>query len=88
MRVLAEQESQPVGHQETAREVHYALVEYLSRRPDLGLDKMLLNMALQPANPFDLLGRRNFRKGFVLVMLVALGLAATFAYFNFLAGGQ
>ncbi len=88
MRHLAEQNSQFAAPNEAAREVHHALLQYLSRRPDLGFDKMLLNMALQPANPFNPQGRRNFRKGFVLVMLVALGLAATFAYFNFLAGGQ
>ncbi len=88
MRRLAEENSQDTARQETAREVHRALVQYLSRRPDLGLDKMLLNMALQPANPFDPKGRRDARKGFVLFLLVAIGLAATFVYFNFLAAGQ
>lgn len=88
MRELAEQNSPPAAHRETTREVHRALVQYLSWRPDLGLDKMLLNLALEPASPFDSQGRRTFRKGFVLVVLVALGLAATFVYFNFLAGGR
>jgi len=73
---------------EAACEVHQALVQYLSRRPDLGLEKMLLNLALEPASPFDPQARRNFKKGFVLVLLIALGLAATFFYLNFLAGGQ
>ncbi len=85
---LAEQNSQEAAHQETARGVHQSLVEYLSQRPDWGLDKMLLNLALEPASPFDPKGRRNFRKGFVLLFLVASGLAATFVYFNFLAAGQ
>jgi hypothetical protein len=49
---------------------------------------MLLNLALEPASPFDPKGRRSFRKGFLLFLLVAIGLAATFVYFNFLAAGQ
>ena len=88
MRQLAEQNSQDSAHQETARGVYQSLVQYLSQRPDCGLDKMLLNLALDPASPFDPKGRRNFRKGFILLLLVASGLAATFVYFNFLAAGQ
>lgn len=88
MRHLAEQNSQHVTPQETARGVHQALVEYLSQRPDWGLDKMLLKLALEPTSPFDPKGRRNFRKGFVLFLLVVTGLTATFVYFDFLAGGQ
>ena len=80
--------SVPREHEETAREVHHRLVSYLSGRPDLGLDKMLLNLALEPANPFDPKRKRKFKKGFVLVLLVALALAATFVYFNFFPGAQ
>jgi hypothetical protein len=79
---------QTVARNEGARDVDQALVQYLSRRPDLGLEKMLLNLALEPASPFDPQARRNFKKGFVLALLIALGLAATFLYFNFLIGGQ
>ncbi len=74
--------------EETTHEVHHRLVSYLSGRPDLGLDKMLLNLALEPANPFDPKRKRKFRKGCVLVVLVALALAATFVYFNFFPGAQ
>ncbi len=74
--------------EETTREVHRRLVSYLSDRPDLGLDKMLSNFALDPANPFDPKRKRKFKKGFVLVLLVALALAATFVYFNFFPGAQ
>jgi capsular polysaccharide biosynthesis protein len=77
-----------LAREEAAREVHQALVQYLSRQSDLGLDKMLLNLALEPASPFDPQARRNFKKGFVLALLIALGLAVTFFYFNFFAGGQ
>lgn len=85
---LAEENAQLAGPKESVRGGHQALVEYLSQRPDWGLDKMLLNLALEPASPFDPKGRRNFRKGFVLFLLVVTGLTATFVYFNFLAGGQ
>ena len=73
-----------VGSQpRTAAEVHAALANYLRHRPDVGLDKLLLELALDPASPFDPRGRRRLRKGFVLIMLVAMGIAATFVYFNF-----
>jgi hypothetical protein len=64
-------------------EVHAALEDYLRRRPDVGLDKLLLGLALDPASPFNPQGRRRLRKGFVLLMLVATGITATFVYFNF-----
>jgi hypothetical protein len=78
----------PREQEETTREVRERLVGYLSHRPDLGLDKMLLNLALEPANPFDPKRKRKFKKGFVLVLLVGLALAATFVYFNFFPGAQ
>jgi hypothetical protein len=67
-----------------AAEVHGALGNYLGRRPDVGLDKLLLDLALDPASPFDPQGRRRLKKGLVLVVVVAVGLAGTFIYFNFL----
>ena len=88
MRHSVDNNPQTLPRDEAAREIHQALVKYLSRRPDLGLEKMLLNLALEPASPFDPQARRNFKKGFVLAILIALGLAVTFFYFNFFAGGQ
>ena len=88
MRHSFDNNPQTPAHDEPLRKVHQALVLYLSRRPDLGLEKMLLNLALEPASPFDPQARRNFKKGFVLALLIALGLVATFFYFNFFAGGQ
>ena len=64
-------------------QIQPALRDYLGRRRDLGLDRLLLDLALDPASPFDPRGRRRLRKGFVLIMLVATGIAATFVYFNF-----
>ena len=88
MRHSVDNNPQTLPPHEAAREVQQALVQYLSRRPDLGLETMLLNLALEPASPFDPKGRRNFRKGFVLFLLVVAGLTATFVYFNLLAAGQ
>jgi hypothetical protein len=70
------------SQQGSRAEVHAALTNYLRRQPDVGLDQLLLNLALDPASPFDPQGRRRLRKGFVLIMLVATGIAATFVYFN------
>ena len=64
-------------------EIYAALTNYLRRRPDVGLDRLLLDLALDPASPFDPQGQRRLKKGFVLVALVATGIAATFVYFNF-----
>ena len=64
-------------------EVRAALANYLIRRPDVGLHKLLLDLALNPASPFDPHGRRRLKKGFVLAVLVAAGLLGTFVYFNF-----
>ena len=64
-------------------EIHAALTNYLKRWPDIGLDKLLLDFALDPASPFDPQGRRTLKKGFVLVVVVAVGLAGAFIYFNF-----
>ena len=87
MRHFVDSNPQTLARDEAACEVHQALLHYLSRRPDLGLEKMLLNLTLEPASPFDPQARRNFKKGFVLALLIGLGLAGTFFYFNFLAGG-
>jgi len=83
-----ENNARNLAGKEATREVHQALVQYLSRRPDLGLEKMLLNLAFEPASPFDPQARKNFKKGFGLFLLIVSGLASTFVYFNFLAGGQ
>jgi len=88
MRSSVQTNSRPAARAQTTREVHQALVRHLSQRPDLGLDKVLLDLALEPGSPFDPQRGRKFRKGFVLALFVALGLAASFVYFNFLGAGQ
>ena len=88
MRPSFQASSQPAAGGQTTREVRQALVHHLSQRPDLGLDKVLLDLALEPASPFDPQRQRKFRKGFVLAVSVALGLAASFVYFNFCGACQ
>ena len=88
MRPSLQTNSQAAAGGQTTREVHQTLVHHLSQRPDLGLDKVLLDLALEPASPFDPQRQRKFRKGFVLVLFVALGLVASFVYFNFCGAGQ
>jgi len=68
---------------ESAADFHMALANCLSRQPDVGLGKFLLDWALDPPSPFDPHGRRRLKRGFVLVVLAAAGIAETFVYFNF-----
>lgn len=58
------------------------LADYFRARRDLGFWKSIIDMILEPQNPFEPTMRRNPRKGFVLLMvLVGLPFVA-FAYFN------
>jgi hypothetical protein len=76
-------ESRPEASGQTTQEVYWALTGYLEQRPDFGFQNMLLNLALEPASPFDPKQVRRFKKGFVLAVFLALAFAATFIYFNF-----
>ena len=59
------------------------LTRYLNGRSDLGFWKSILNLVLEPQNPFEPEKRRGPRKDFALVaVLVGLPLGA-FIYFNF-----
>lgn len=59
------------------------LVGCFKTRRDLGIWKSILDLILEPQNPFEPAMRRNSRKGFVLV-IVLLGLpVGAFLYFNF-----
>jgi hypothetical protein len=56
--------------------------DYLDTRPETGLTRMLLNLALEPANPFKPDGSRNFRKGFGLVTVFSAAFIAWLVWFN------
>jgi hypothetical protein len=67
----------------TAKEMHESLVKYLEGRRDLGFWKGLLDLVLEPQNPFEPEKRRETSKDFVLAaVLIGLPIGAFF-YFNF-----
>ena len=76
-------ESRPEAGGQTTREVYGALTGYFQQRRDFGIQKIFLNLALEPASPFDPKQVRRFKKGFVLAVFLALAFAATLIYFNF-----
>jgi hypothetical protein len=76
-------ESRTETRGQTTHEVYRALTGYLEQRPDFGFQKIFLNLALEPASPFDPKQSRRLKKGFVLAVFLALALAAAFFYFNF-----
>lgn len=55
---------------------------YLGRRPEIGFTRMLLNFAFEPQYPFKPDARRNFRKGFVLAVVVFTAFIAWLLWFN------
>ena len=65
-----------------AKPAYLSLRQYLMTRPDIGALKALLDLALEPANPFDPKASRSPRRWFVLFSLLsALGVGC-FMYFN------
>jgi hypothetical protein len=66
----------------TANEVHSWLRDYFDLRPDIGLGKTILSLALHPRNPFDSRARRKPRAGFVLGVVLFATAAICFCYFN------
>jgi hypothetical protein len=65
-----------------SKDVHAALCQYLRTRPDLGARKAVLDVALEPQNPFEPSAARTPRRWFVLLALIAMLLLASFAYFG------
>ncbi len=63
-------------------EPFHHLAEYLDTRPELGLRRMLANLALEPRDPFKPEGRRTFRKGFIMAAFFLTAFVAWFAWFN------
>ena len=56
--------------------------DYFRSRPDIGFLKMLLDLALEPRDPFKLWERRRWKKGFVTVLLFVLAALGWFGYFS------
>ncbi len=55
---------------------------YFKARNDIGFANMLLDLALQPRDPFKPWERRKFKKGFVATMLLPVVAVAWFIYFS------
>lgn len=57
-------------------------VKYFKSRPDIGFGKLLLDVALEPRNPFKPWEPRKMKKGFVAAVLFLLMACVWFAYFS------
>ncbi len=51
---------------------HQLFEDYFSSRPDIGFTKMLLDLVLEPRNPFKPWEPRKAKKGFVVAVLFLL----------------
>jgi hypothetical protein len=65
------------------REMQAWIEESLARRPDIGLRRALMNIVLEPQNPFDSQARRKPRVAFALGALLFAAAVICFCYFNF-----
>ena len=72
-----------MARERTAKEIHGMLVKYFRSRPDLGLWKSIVDLLLQPKNPFEPQLRRRPRRDFVLLVVLAGMPVGAFVYFNF-----
>ena len=72
-----------MSKEHTAEEVYGMLAKYFSSRPDLGLWKSILDVVLQPKNPFEPQLRRRPRRDFALLVVLAGMPVGAFVYFNF-----
>lgn len=65
-------------------EVRSLVRGHLRKRRDLGLGKLIVDLMLEPRDPFEPKKRRLARKAFVLIASSLLALAGVFACFNLL----
>lgn len=72
-----------MAKERTAKEIRGMLVKYFRSRPDLGLWKSILDLMLEPKNPFEPEMRRRPRRGFILVIVLSGMPVGVFVYFNF-----
>lgn len=66
----------------TKSEVRKLLRARLKRCPELGLSNLIVNMVLEPPDPFKPKKRRLPRKGFVLVAASLVSVVGVFIAFN------
>ncbi len=60
------------------------IVRYFKSRPDIGIGKLLLDVALEARDPFKSWEPRKLKKGFLAAVLVLLLAAAWFGFWNIL----
>jgi hypothetical protein len=63
-------------------EAHAWVEELLKGRPDIGLRKVVMNVAIEPQNPFDAAARRNLRLGFIVAGVLLFATLGVLIYFN------
>lgn len=61
---------------------HELCAEYFRSRSDIGFIKALLDVALDPRDPFKPWERRKLRKGFAATILLLLVSLVWFGYFS------
>ena len=61
---------------------HKLFGNYFKSRPDVGFSKLLLDLTLDPRDPFKPWEQRKLRKGFVASALLLLVALAWFGYFS------
>jgi hypothetical protein len=61
---------------------HKLFEDYFRSRSDIGFIKMLLDVALEPRDPFKPWERRRWKKGFVGALLFVLTALGWFGYFS------
>jgi hypothetical protein len=64
-------------------EMQKRIEESLAECPDIGLRRAVVNIVLQPRNPFDSRASRKPRTGFLLCAALFAAAAVCFCYFNF-----
>ncbi|HTV56639.1 MAG TPA: hypothetical protein VMI06_17210 [Terriglobia bacterium] len=60
------------------------LVRYLEGRTEIGFWRLVVNLACEPRSIFKPNERRKVRKPFAVFIFTVFGLAAWFAWFNFI----
>ena len=83
--IMKNAKSEGVGterEQQATNSAELNLAAYLDARPEIGFTKMLLDLALEPQEPFKADARRPFRKSFVIAVVFCSILVGWFVWFN------
>ena len=66
-----------------AKETDASLKDYFRRRTDIGFGSAVLDLVLQPRNPFEPEKWRRPKRWFMGTLILVIGLAPWFSIFNF-----